>query len=231
MFKIGWQVFRERLPALIGPQYRRRVVVVGIIGVVVAFVGLVVLALTTDVFDATPLPSAGTVVVGLLLSVGFGCLAAACVPSGPKGWAIAPIPGIGWRTQEAVTRYHRRNPPPVDPKHRDAVLDRLPETRDLLVRSALGGLLILAGCAAALLAVVIVDVAAISAGTGLPRLPWFWFFLGITGSATGIGGLRTLGRQEQLRVEAEALPPVPPPVPPRGRPGARSGSKLALPEE
>ena len=58
MFKIGWQVFRERLPALIGPQYRRRVVVVGIIGVVVAFVGLVVLALTTDVLDATPLPSA-----------------------------------------------------------------------------------------------------------------------------------------------------------------------------
>ena len=153
------------------------------------------------------------------------------MPSGPKGWAIAPIPGIGWRTQEAVARYHRRNPPPVDPKHRDAVLDRLPETRDLLVRSALGGLLLLTGCAATLLAVVIVDVAAISAGTGLSRLPLFWFFLGITGATTGIGGLRTLGRQEQLRVEAEALPPVPPPLPPRGRPGARSGSKLALPEE
>ncbi|KQR32772.1 hypothetical protein [Curtobacterium sp. Leaf154] len=231
MFKIGWQVFRERLPALVDARRRRRIRLVGSIAVVVAFVGLVVLGLTTDAFDATPLPPAGRVVVGLLLSVGFGCLAAACVPSGPKGWAIAPIPGIGWRTQEAVARYHRRNPPPVDPKHRDAVLDRLPETRDLLVRSALGGLLLLTGCAATLLAVVILDVAAISADTGLSRLPLFWFFLGITGATTGIGGLRTLGRQEQLRVEAEALPPVPPPLPPRGRPGARIGSKLALPEE
>lgn len=231
MFKIGWRVFRERLPALVSPRRRRRIRLAGSIAVVVAFVGLVVLSLTTDAFDATPLPPAGRVIVGLLLSVGFGCLAAACVPSGPKGWAIAPIPGIGWRTQESITRYYRGNPPPLDPKHRDAVLDRLPENRDLLVRSALGGLLILTGCAAAVLAVVIIDVAAISAGTGLPWLPWFWLFAGVTGSATGIGSLRTLGRQEQLRVEAEALPPVPPPVPRRGRPGARSGSKLALPEE
>jgi hypothetical protein len=231
VFKIGWQVFRERLPALVNPRRRRRILLVGIVSVVVAFVGLLVLALITDVFDATPLPSAGTVVVGLLLSAGIGCIAAACVPSGPKGWAVAPIPGIGWRTQEAVARYYRRNPPPVDPKHRDAVLDRLPENRDLLVRSALGGILMLTGCVAALLALVIVDVAAIAAGAGLSRLPLFWFFLGITGSATGIGGIRRLGRQEQLRVEAEALPPLPPPAPPRGRPGARSGSKLALPEE
>ncbi|MBF4614164.1 hypothetical protein [Curtobacterium sp. VKM Ac-1376] len=228
MFKIGWQVFRERAPELVGPQYRRRVVVVGAVVAVVAFVGLQGLALLVD--DGS-VPLAVWLIASVLFAAGIGCFGACFVPIGPKGWGVPPIPGIGWRTQEAVARYYRRNPPPLAPEHRDAVLDRVPETRDLIVRAAFRGYLLLGGWALALLATITINVATVSAGEPLVGLSAFWLLVPISGAASGIGGLRTLGRQEQLRVEAEALPPMPPPVPPRGRPGTRRGSKLALPEE
>lgn len=224
-------MFRERLPALVSRERRRRIALVGVVAAVVAFVGLVALGLTTPVLDGIPLPPVGAVVVALLVAVGIGCIAAGCVPTGPKGWAVPPLPGIGWRTQEAIARYSRNNPPPLAPEHRDAVLDRLPENRDLLVRTAASGLLVLAGGAAALVALVVVNVIQIVSDGDVWRFPLFWVFLGVMGSATGIGSIRRLGRQEQLRVEAEALPPVPQAAPPRGRPGTPSGSKLALPEE
>ncbi|WP_412161931.1 hypothetical protein [Curtobacterium flaccumfaciens] len=228
MFKIGWQVFRERFPALIGPQYRRRVVVVATVVTVVAFIGFQGLALLVD--DGS-VPLAVWLVASALFAAGVGGIGSCFVPIGPKGWAVPPIPGIGWRTQEAVARYYRRNPPAVEPEHRDAVLDRMPETRDLIVRGAFRGFLMLGGWALALVGTVVVNVATVPAGDGLVGLSAFWFVVPLSGAVTAIGGLRTLGRQEQLRIEAGALPPVPPPLPPRGRPGARSGSKLALPEE
>lgn len=231
MFKIGWQVFRERLPGLVSRERRRRIALVGVVAAVVAFVGLVVLGVTTPVLDGIPLAPVGSVVVALLVAVGIGCTAAGCVPTGPKGWAVPPLPGIGWRTQEAIARYSRSNPPPLAPEHRDAVLDRLPENRDLLVRTAVSGLLLLAGGVAVLVALVVVTVAQIVSDGDVWRFPLFWLFTGFLGSASGIGSIRRLGRQEQLRVEAEALPPVPTPLPPRGRPGSPGGSKLALPEE
>lgn len=104
-------------------------------------------------------------------------------------------------------------------------------TRDLLVRSAFRGYLLLGGWASGLLGAVLFDVSTSDAGSGSMVAAWpLWLLLPLSGATSAIGGTRTLGRQEQLRVEAEALPPVPPPVR-RGRPGSATGSKLGLPGE
>ena len=226
MFKIGWQVYRERLPALVSVQRRRRIVVVGVIVAVVALAGLVVLGLF---FDDGSVPVAAAIVVAVLFASGIGLIGTCFVPVGPKGWNVPPIPGIGWRTQEAIARYYRRSPPAVDPKHRDAVLHGMPETRDLLVRAAFRGYLLLGGWALALLATVLLNVFTISTNDDIVGLSAVWILIPASGAVTAIGGIRTLGRQEQLRVEAEALPPVPPAPPARGRPGTPKGSKLSLP--
>lgn len=226
MFGIGWQVYRERLPEVFGQRTRRRMVVVGAIVAVVALAGLVVIGVSLD-DDSVPLAVA--IVVAVLFASGIGLIGACFVPIGPKGWNVPPIPGIGWRTQEVIARYYRRNPPPVDPKHRDAVLQGMPETRDLLVRAAFRGYLLLGGWALALLATVLLNVFTISANDDVIGLSAVWILIPASGAVTAIGGIRTLGRQEQLRVEAEALPPVPPTPPARGRPGTPKGSKLSLP--
>lgn len=221
-------MFRERLPHLVSVQRRRRLVIVGLVVGVVAFVGLLFLGALLD-DDSVPL--AAGIVAALLLACGIGLIGAGFVRIGPKGWNVPPIPGIGWRTQEAIARYYGRKPPPVDPKHRDAVLGRMPETRDLLVRAAFRGYLLLSGWALALLAAVLLNVFTIPAHGDVIGLSAFWVLVPVSGAVTAIGGVRTLGRQEQLRVEAEALPPVPPPPPARGRPDSPSGSKLSLPGE
>ena len=228
MFGIGWQVYRERLPALVSVQRRRRIVLVGGIVAVVALAGLVILGL---IFDDGSVPVAAAIVVAVLFASGIGLIGACFVPIGPKGWNVPPIPGIGWRTQEAIARYYRRSPPPLDPKHRDAVLDRMPETRDLLVRAAFRGYLLLGGWALAFLATVLLNVFTISTNDDIIGLSAVWILIPASGAVTAIGGIRTLGRQEQLRVEAEALPPVPPTPPARGRPGTPKGSKLSLPDD
>jgi hypothetical protein len=228
VYDIGWRVFLDRFPALISRERRRRLVVVGVVVALVVVVGMLAVGLLTGDFGASS-PSGLLWVVGsILLGTGVGFVASVFVPVGPSGWAVLPLPGIGWRTQEAIARYYRRSPPPVAPEHRDAVLDGMPERRDVLVRATFRGLLLLVGWALALLGVIAVDVGAIgSLHTGLFLIP-FW---PLVSAGTAIAGIRTLGRQEQLRVEAGALPPVPPPRPPRGRPGTPSGSKLSLPGE
>ncbi|OIH95720.1 MULTISPECIES: hypothetical protein [unclassified Curtobacterium] len=229
MFTIGRQVYRERLPVLVDDRMRRRVRLVGVVVGAVAFVGLLLLGLLTDVGEDLP-PVAG-IVVALLLAVALGCFGAGLVPIGPKGWELPPVPRIGWRTQEAIARYHRRNPPPVAPEHRDAVLQGMPETRDMIVRVVFRGNLLLAGWGVGLLGTVLLNVFTLSAGDTFTGFIPVYFLIPVLSSYPAIGGVRLLGRQEQLRVEAEALPPVPPPPPARGRPGTPSGSKLALPGE
>ena len=231
MFRLGWRVFRERLPELVSPRRRRRVAVVGVVVAVVALVGLVLLGAVSGEADAPSGPVASALVGAVLLAGGLGLVAACFVPIGPKGWGVPPIPGIGWRTQEAIGRYYRRNPPPVEPAHRDAVLDGMSATRDLLVRSTFRGYLLLGGWASGLLGAVLVDLSTTAASSDSVFGVWpFWLLLPLSGAASAVGGTRTLGRQEQLRVEAEALPPVPPPVR-RGRPDSAVGSKLGLPGE
>ncbi len=105
----------------------------------------------------------------------------------------------------------------------------MPETRDLLVRAAFRGYLLLGGWALAFLATVLLNVFTISTNDDIVGLSAVWILIPASGAVTAIGGIRTLGRQEQLRVEAEALPPVPPTPPARGRPGTPKGSKLSLP--
>lgn len=229
MFTIGRQVYRKRLPVLIGDRLRARVRLVGVIVGAVTFVGLLLLGLLTDVDEDLP-PAAG-IGVALLLAAGLGCFGAGLVPLGPAGWTVPPVPRIGWRMQDAIARYYRGNPPPVAPEHRDVVLQGMPEVRDFIVRNAFRGYLWIAGWAIGVLGVVLVNIFTIPADGTVIGLSPVWILLPLLSSWPAIGGVRTLGRQEQLRVEAEALPPVPPPAPARGRPDAPSGSKLSLPGE
>lgn len=223
MFRLGWQVFRTRLPGLVSDRDRRRLVVVASIVAPVVFVGLLVVATLTDGITAVG------VVEALLFGVAAGGFAMVFCRIGPKGWAIPAVPSLDWRTQEAVARYYRIRQPPLAPEHRDAVLAGMEEQRDRLVRSSVKSLFLLGSWLFAVVGAVIALVAG-SSGVYAPAFLWapLWPLLG--GISSGVG-LWTLGRQEQLRVEASALPPVPPTPPKRGRPGGPSGSKLALPGE
>lgn len=229
VFRTGWQVYRERLPALVDRRHHRRAVRVGVVVAVVAFAGLLLLGAFVERLDGA-VPVAAGVVVALLVAAGIGCVGAALTPIGPRGWSLPPVPGIGWRTQEAIARYFRRNPPPVAPEHRDAVLQGMPATRDLLVRAAYRSLFLTGRWIGIVLGTLVFDVASSVGSDTVILFPGVWIFSIVITNGTGIVGIRTLGRQEQLRVEAEALPPVPP-APRRGRPDSPSGSKLALPGE
>ncbi|KTR08364.1 hypothetical protein [Curtobacterium luteum] len=221
MFRLGWQVFRTRLPELVSDRDRRRLVVVAAIVAPVVFVGLLVVAALTDGITA------GGTVAALLFGTAAGGFSMVFCRIGPKGWAIPPVPSIGWRTQEAVARYYRRNPPPVAPEHRDIVLRGIDVYRDLVVRATLQSSFLLGSWVLGLVGGILVAITeTVTHGPVFLYAPVWPLIAG----GYGIIGIRTLGRQEQLRVEASALPPVPPP-PKRGRPGGPSGSKLALPGE
>lgn len=222
MFRLGWQVFRARLPDLVSDRDRRRLVVVPSIVAPVVFVGLLVIAALTDGVTAS------SVVIAVLFGIAAGGFAMVFCRIGPKGWAIPPVPSIGWRTQEAVARYSGRNPPPVAPEHRDIVLRGVDVSRDLVVRATLQSTFLLGSWVFGLLGALVLGLGE-STGHG----PVFLYapIWPVVAGGYGILGFRTLGRQEQLRVEASALPPVPPAPPKRGRPGGPSGSKLALPGE
>lgn len=228
MFKIGWQVYRERLPEVIGERIRRRMVVVGGIVAATVFVVLLLVGVLLDRLD-DPVPGPAGVVVAVVVAAGFGCFGASMTPVGPKGWALPPIPGIGWRTQEAIARYYGRNPPAVDPQHRDAVLHGLLESRDQILRFATRSFLQFASWVGLVLGTVVFVLTFPVDGDRMIVLLGVWFMWLVISSGTGVMGIRTLGRQEQLRVETEALPPVPPAPPARGRPGTPKGSKLSLP--
>ncbi|MFJ4221375.1 hypothetical protein [Curtobacterium luteum] len=222
MFRLGWQVFRARLPELVSERDRRRLVVVASIVAPVVFVGLLAIAALTDGITAVG------VVEALLFGVAAGGFAMVFCRIGPKGWAIPPVPSIGWRTQEAVARYYGRTPPAVAPEHRDAVLRGIEVHRDVLVRVTLQSSFLLASWVFAVLGGVLLAVTESSVHGPVFLYAPVWPLIA---GGYGVIGLRTLGRQEQLRVEASALPPVPPAPPKRGRPGGPSGSKLALPGE
>jgi hypothetical protein len=229
VFRSGWQVYRERLPELVDQRHHGRALRVGIVVAVVAFAGLLALGWFVERLDGS-VPGPAGIIVALLVSGGIGCVGAALVPIGPRGWALAPVSGIGWRTQDAIARYHRRNPPPVAPEHRDAVLQGMPATRDLLVRTIYRSLFVVGGWTGIVLGTLVYDLTARVDSDTVILFPGVWLFSILFTTGTGIVGIRTLGRQEQLRVEAEALPPVPS-APRRGRPDSPSGSKLALPGE
>ncbi len=222
VFRLGWQVFRTRLPELVSDRDRRRLVVVAAIVAPAVFVGLLVVAALTDGITV-----AG-VVAALLFGIAAGGFSMVFCRIGPKGWAILPVPGIGWRTQEAVARYYGRNPPPVAPEHRDIVLRGIDVSRDPVVRATLQSSFLLGSWVFGLVGGILVAITeTVAHGPVFLYAPVWPLIAGGYGAI----GIRTLGRQEQLREEASALPPVPPTPPKRGRPGGPSGSKLALPGE
>lgn len=222
MFRLGWQVFRARLPELVSDRDRRRLVVVASIVAPVVTVGLLVVAALTEGITV-----AG-VVVALLFAIAAAGFAMVFCRIGPKGWAIPPVPAIGWRTQEAVARYSGRNPPAVAPEHRDVVLRSIAVHRDPVVRTTLQSSFLLGSWVFGLLGALVLGLTASTTHGPVFLYAPVWPLIA---GGYGVIGFRTLGRQEQLRVEASALPPVPPVPPKRGRPGGPSGSKLALPGE
>lgn len=222
MFRLGWQVFRARLPELVSDRDRRRLVVVASIVAPVVFVGLVVVVVLTD--DV----SVASVAASAAYAAAAGAFSMLFCRLGPKGWSIPAVPSIGWRTQDAVARYYRRSAQPVAPEHRDAVLAGMDDARDRIVRTTFQSSFLLASWLLAVVAAVLVAVSGSSVHG--PVFLWAPLWPLLAGSSGGVG-IWTLGRQEQLRAEASALPPVPPAPPKRGRPGGPSGSKLALPGE
>ncbi|MFJ4295056.1 hypothetical protein [Curtobacterium sp. NPDC089689] len=222
MFRLGWQVFRTRLPELVSDRDRRRLVLVASIVAPVVTVGLLVVAALTEGITVVG------VVVALLFGVAAGGFATVFCRIGPKGWAIPPVPAIGWRTQEAVARYYGRNPPAVAPEHRDIVLQSIAVHRDPVVRTTLQSSFLLGSWVFGLLGALVLGLTGSTAHGPVFLYAPVWPLIA---GGYGVIGFRTLGRQEQLRVEASALPPVPPVPPKRGRPGGPSGSKLALPGE
>ncbi len=221
-------MYRELLPEVIGERIRRRMVVVGAIVAATTFVVLLLVGVLLDRLD-DPVPGPAGVVVAVVVAAGFGCFGASLATAGPKGWAAPPIPGIGWRTQEAIDRYYGRNPPALEPEHRDAVLHGLLESRDQIVRSATRSFLQFSSWVGLVLGTVVFVLTFSVDGDRMIVFLGVWSMWLVISSGTAIMGIRTLGRQEQLRVEAEALPPVPPAPPTRGRPGTPKGSKLSLP--
>ncbi len=103
MFRLGWQVFRARLPELVSDRDRRRLVVVASIVAPVVFVALVVVVVLTD--DV----SVASVAASAAYAAAAGAFSMLFCRLGPKGWSIPAVPSIGWRTQDAVARYYRRS--------------------------------------------------------------------------------------------------------------------------
>lgn len=226
MWRLGWQVFRARLPEVVSARDRRRLVVVGAVVTPLAVAGLLVVAALTESW------STGFVVVAGCFGLAIGGFSLVFCRIGPKGWTIPALPTVDWRTQEQIARYSGRRPPAVVPEHRDAVLRTVETNRDVLVRSSLQGLFLLGSWLFGVLGAValgVTDPGTFASGHGFAFLyAPLWPLLGAVRAGVGF---RTLGRHEQLRREASVLPDPPPAPPKRGRPGAPGGSKLALPGE
>ncbi len=171
----------------------------------------------------------GSVVVAVLFGVAAGRVRDGVLPHRAEGLGD-PTRAVDRLAHAGGGRAtNGRNAPPVAPEHRDnraAGCRRQPAT--FFVRATLQSAFLLGSWVFGLLGALVLGLAG-STGHG----PVFLYapIWPVVAGGYGILGFRTLGRQEQLRAEASALPPVPPTPPKRGRPGGASGSKLALPGE
>jgi hypothetical protein len=223
VFRLGWQVLRERIGEVVDPARARRAAWVSAAITLAVLVALVVLQLRFGwagddvVRAAVALP---------LMAVGSGLVLFSCFPTARPVDPAATINGRQIRpdsilsTRWSVQPYLGRRARPVDPADRDAVLHDTP----LLQRGLLGRLSRFGPFSAGLALGV---VGAIVVG-GFHTVP-------LASSAVWVASLPDvvvrLGRAERARLAALATDPVAPAAAPLGWRRDPRGSKIRLPGE
>jgi hypothetical protein len=226
MIRAGWAVFRRDVRAVVPARRIRTAVLVG--GIVAVVLAALVLAGGTawSWFDVGPIRAVlGSVAAGLAT----GCLAIAICPLGPLPTGQRLLrDSVEYSPPYRLAPYFaRRNRLPVPPEERAAVLLSAERQRNWAIPSMIRS--------AALVGVfVFVFVALMSVslflGVGDPFLGWFVPVYSLAMALNGVDTLRRLGRIEQVRLAALAVPEPEPPAPAARRPHPR-GSVLRLPEE
>ncbi|MDM7886158.1 hypothetical protein QUG92_13675 [Curtobacterium sp. RHCKG23] len=226
-YELGWRVFRDRFDTDVPPDRRRRAVRVGILVGVATLVVLVVVGLSVGWPDlAGPAGWIGAV----LLAVGIGGFAVACVPLVPRPPDAAKLfwSGSVMQAPERTERYFGRGPAPtIAPADRDEVLRDAELVQSGQVPDTFRGFVVtVAGLLAA--------VSLLFTDTHVRLFSFVPVFLIVR----LVLGLVRLGRVERARVLAAALPEVPPAPSPGSTAGSRRthrpaprGSKLGLPDD
>ncbi|WIB25653.1 hypothetical protein [Curtobacterium sp. MCSS17_015] len=223
-FRTGWDVYRRQRRALLDRRLVRRRRVVALSVAVSAGTAIVVTQLLTS---WVPGGAVRLAVVLLATAVAAGLVATVFLPeSRLPEWQEDRQDDPEWRRTERIEAQFRRQPPPLDPADRAAVLATVERVVDPLVvsisRTAFLGPAWLAIWAAGLAL----------GGTGMMFMLTVWppvaafFQLG-----PSIALVHRLGRVSTAGARAEALDPAepvaPPPVPPRN--ADPRGSKVRLP--
>lgn len=220
MFRLGWQVFRDRARDVVAPDRLRRAVLVAALVAVVAAVALVGTELAFGWAHGGPIRRA---LIIALFAVGVGLVAFGAFPLTPPADTAWTINGRAVRAEDAVTtrwsvqRYLVRRMPEVLPADREVVLlDVALLQRGLTKRMIRGTAMLLGGLSAAAAVLILGFTANLTP-------VWFVLYLG-----TIPDGLVRLGRAERARLAAAALPSAAPDsADNRGRDPI--GSKLGLP--
>ncbi|QVG66660.1 hypothetical protein JG551_000578 [Curtobacterium flaccumfaciens pv. flaccumfaciens] len=201
MFTLGWQVFRRHVTDVLDPARVRRAALWSGIAAIVALVGMAVLEARVDWTGTTPVRS---VVAMVLLALGVGLLAFACIPTWRPPDTSTTINGRqvrpAWQlaARGATQLYVQRRPVPVLPEHREIVrTDTVLLRRGLIGTLARVAPLLGSGLVAALGAFVL------GAPSGFHVLLIAVYTVGLSEYVV------KLGRSERARRAAESLDPAP----------------------
>ena len=201
MFKIGWQVFRRHVTDVLDPARVRRAALWSGFAAAVALVGMAVLEARVDWTGTTPVRS---VVAMVLLALGVGLLAFACIPTWQPPDPSTTINGRqvrpSWQlaARGATQLYVQRRPVPVLPEHRDVV-----RTDTGLLRRGLIGMLARVAPLLGSGLVAVLGAFVLGAASGFHVLAIAAYTVGLSEYFVRIG------RSERARVAAESLEPAP----------------------
>lgn len=220
MFRLGWQVLRERIGEVVDPARVRRATQISAVVAVLALIAAVVLQVRFAWAGTSVL---GAVAALALVALGFGLLLFSCFPTARHVDPAATINGRQVRPDAqlavrwSVQPYLDRRPRPVAPEDRAAVLNDVPLLQRGLIRrlSRLGPTMI--G-----LALVVLGG---SIAMGFHSVFPLWMVLYVVLLPEMV--IR-LGRSERARIAALATAPPPDSEGPQWRRDP-TGSKLGLP--
>ncbi|WP_433954282.1 hypothetical protein [Curtobacterium flaccumfaciens] len=201
MFTLGWQVFLRHVTDVLDPARVRRAALWSGIAAVVALVGMAALEARVDWTGTTPVRS---VVAMVLLALGVGLLAFACIPTWQPPDPSTTINGRqvrpSWQlaARGATQLYVQRRPVPVLPEHREIV-----RTDTVLLRRGLIGMLARVAPLLGSGLVAILGACVLGAASGFHVLLTAVYTVGLSEYVV------KLGRSERARLAAESLEPAP----------------------